>query len=70
MIAIESPTAVRVAENLPLAQFAGTGSTDTGNAVDAQPILKRSAYKCSGNKLELSPPAGTPGVGTWVWTKP
>jgi hypothetical protein len=66
---IANPAAVRVADKLPLSQFAGTGATDTGNAVDAQPILKKSAYKCSDNRLELSPPAGTPGVGTWVWTK-
>jgi hypothetical protein len=66
---IASPSAVRLADKLPLAQFVGTGSADTGNAVDGQPILKKSTYKCSGNKLELGPPAGMPGVGTWTLQK-
>jgi hypothetical protein len=66
---ILSPTSVRVADKLPLAQFVGSGQTDASNAVDGQPILKKSTYKCSGNTLQLGPPAGNTGTGTWTLTK-
>jgi hypothetical protein len=66
---ITNPATVRVADKLPLNQFVGTGQADTGNAVDAQPILRKGTFKCTGNKLELGPPAGTPGVGTWTLQK-
>src|SRR5262249_32980189 len=66
---ISSPAAVRVADKLPLNQFVGTGQADTGNAVDANPILRKGTFKCTGNKRELGPPAGASGVGTWTWLK-
>jgi hypothetical protein len=66
---LTTPASMRVADKIPLSQFAGTGASDAGNAVDAQPILRKSTYKCGDGKLELAPPAGTPSIGTWVWTK-
>jgi hypothetical protein len=66
---LTAPAAVRVADKVSIAQFAGTDSAETGGAVDAQPILRNSTYKCGGNKLELTPATGTPATGTWVLTK-
>jgi hypothetical protein len=63
------PVAIRVADKLPIAEFAGTGTVETNNAVDAQPILKRSTFKCEGNTLTLGPPAGTPATATWTLQK-
>jgi hypothetical protein len=66
---LTSPTAAQLANKVPVAQFVGSNSASTGNAVDAQPILKRSTYTCTAGTLELGPPAGTGGVGTWTWQK-
>jgi hypothetical protein len=67
---LTSPTTARVADKVPLAQFAGTNMANAGNAVDAQPILRKGTYDCSGGStLKLGPPAGTPGVGTWTLEK-
>jgi hypothetical protein len=67
---LTSPAAVRVADKASIADFAGTGTADTGGAVDAQPVLKKSSYDCSGGTtLKLGPPAGGPDTGTWIFTK-
>ena len=67
---LTSPAAVRVADKASIADFAGTGTADTGGAVDAQPVLKKSSYDCSGGTtLKLGPPQGGPDTGTWTFTK-
>ncbi|MEV0127493.1 hypothetical protein AB0H83_03370 [Dactylosporangium sp. NPDC050688] len=67
---LTSPAAVRVADKSSIADFAGTGTADTGGAVDAQPVLKKSSYDCSGGTtLKLGPPQGGPDTGTWTFTK-
>ena len=66
---LTSPATVTVADKLPLTEFTGTGTADTGGAVDAQPVLKKSQYSCDGGMLKLSPPAGAPDTGTWTFSK-
>jgi hypothetical protein len=67
---LTSPAAVRVADKTSIADYAGTGTADTGGAVDAQPVLKKSSYDCSGGTtLKLGPPQGGPDTGTWTFTK-
>jgi hypothetical protein len=68
-VKLTAPAAVTVADNMPISEFAGSGTADTGGAVDAQPILKKSQYECSGNTLKLSPPAGAADTGTWTFRK-
>ncbi|GAA2595505.1 hypothetical protein GCM10010399_27490 [Dactylosporangium fulvum] len=64
-----APAAVRVADKVSIGEFAGSGTADTGGAVDAQPVLKKSRYDCDGNTLKLSPPQGGADTGTWTFTK-
>ena len=67
---LTSPAAVRVADKTSIADYAGTGTADTGGAVDAQPVLKKASYDCSGGStLKLGPPQGGPDTGTWTFTK-
>ncbi|MEV6930786.1 hypothetical protein AB0M46_40725 [Dactylosporangium sp. NPDC051485] len=66
---LTAPAAVTVADKMPIAEFTGSGTADTGGAVDAQPILKKSRYDCSGSTLKLSPPAGGPDTGAWTFKK-
>ncbi|MET7393639.1 hypothetical protein ABZS66_09115 [Dactylosporangium sp. NPDC005572] len=66
---LSAPATVRVADKMPISEFTGTGTADTGGAVDAQPVLKKSQYDCSGNTLKLSPPQGGADTGTWTFTK-
>jgi hypothetical protein len=66
---VTSPLKQRVADKVKLSQFVGGNTANTGNAVDAQPILRKMQYTCSGNTLTLAPPAGTVGMGTWTLTK-
>jgi hypothetical protein len=66
---LTAPAAVTVADKMQISEFTGSGTADTGGAVDAQPILKKSQYDCSGGTLKLSPPAGGPDTGTWTFKK-
>nr|BFE65061.1 hypothetical protein GCM10020063_095870 [Dactylosporangium thailandense] len=66
---LTAPVAQRVADKVSIAEFAGTGSANTGGAVDAQPILKKSQYECGSGTLKLSPPAGAEDTGTWTFKK-
>ncbi|WP_432831869.1 hypothetical protein [Dactylosporangium sp. CA-092794] len=66
---LTAPAAVRVADKMPITEFTGTGTADTGGAVDAQPVLKKSQYDCAGTTLKLSPPQGGPDTGTWTFHK-
>jgi len=66
---LTAPVAQRVADKVSIAEFAGTGTANTGGAVDAQPILKKSQYECGSGTLKLSPPAGADDTGTWTFTK-
>lgn len=68
-VELTAPAAVKVADKMPITEFTGTGTANTGGAVDAQPVLKKSRYDCSGNTLELSPPQGGADTGTWTFTK-
>ncbi|MGI5245601.1 hypothetical protein [Dactylosporangium sp. CA-139066] len=66
---LTAPAAVRVADKMKITEFTGSGTADTGGAVDAQPVLKKSQYDCSGSTLKLSPPSGGPDTGTWTFRK-
>jgi hypothetical protein len=66
---LTAPAAVRVADKMSISEFTGTGTADTGGAVDAQPVLKKSQYDCNANTLKLSPPQGGPDTGTWTFKK-
>jgi hypothetical protein len=68
-VGLTAPAAVKVADKMPITEFTGSGTADTGGAVDAQPVLKKSQYECSGSTLKLSPPAGGPDTGTWTFRK-
>jgi hypothetical protein len=66
---LTAPAAIRVADKMTITEFTGSGTADTGGAVDAQPVLKKSQYDCSGGTLKLSPPAGGADTGTWTFRK-
>ncbi|MEV8511164.1 hypothetical protein [Dactylosporangium sp. NPDC051484] len=66
---LTAPASVRVADKMPITEFTGSGTADTGGAVDAQPVLKKSRYDCGGNTLKLSPPQGGADTGTWTFKK-
>ncbi|GAA4248637.1 hypothetical protein GCM10022255_029460 [Dactylosporangium darangshiense] len=66
---LTAPAAVTVADKMPISEFTGSGTADTGGAVDAQPVLKKSQYDCGGTTLKLSPPAGGADTGIWTFRK-
>ncbi|MER7001777.1 hypothetical protein ABT297_01825 [Dactylosporangium sp. NPDC000555] len=66
---LTAPASVRVADKMAITEFTGSGTADTGGAVDAQPVLKKSRYECGGDTLKLSPPQGGADTGTWTFKK-
>jgi hypothetical protein len=61
-----SPVRTTVVNGVKISDFAGTGAGQAGGAVDSQPILRRSTFRCSGDTLTLGPPQGSPVGGTWT----
>jgi hypothetical protein len=68
-VKITAPTQMTIADKVPLAQYAGTDQASTGNAVDAQPILRRGTFTCSGGELRLGAAEATAGQLIWKFTK-
>jgi hypothetical protein len=66
---LSSPVKLKVFDNVKITDFTGSGAAQAGNAVDTQPILRKSMYDCGGTTLKLSPPAGVTGGGTWTFQK-
>jgi hypothetical protein len=66
---LSSPAKIRVFDNVKITDFTGSGAAQAGNAVDTQPVLRKSTYECGGTTLKLGPPAGVTGGGTWTFQK-
>lgn len=66
---LSSPAKLRVFDNVKITDFTGTGAAQAGNAVDTQPVLRKSTYDCGGGTLKLGPPAGASAAGTWTLQK-
>jgi hypothetical protein len=67
---LTSPAKLRVFDNVKISDVTGSGAAQTGNAVDTQPILRKSTYDCgTSGMLKLGPPAGISTGGTWTFQK-
>jgi hypothetical protein len=66
---LSSPVKLKVFDNVKITDFTGSGAAQAGNAVDTQPVLRKSRYECGGTTLKLSPPADVTAGGTWMFQK-
>jgi hypothetical protein len=66
---LTSPVQAKVFDNQKISDFTGIGATQTGQAVDVQPILRKGTYDCSGSTLKIGPESGTSDGTTWTLQK-
>jgi hypothetical protein len=63
---VTSPVQARIFDDVPLTNFTGTGTAQTGGAVDATPLLREGTFECSGDTLKIGPPTGKDTGFTWT----
>jgi hypothetical protein len=66
---LTSPVQAKVFDNQKISDFTGSGVTQTGQAVDVQPILRKGTYECSGSTLKIGPESGTSDGTVWTLQK-
>jgi hypothetical protein len=59
------PVAVTIVDNVKIKDVTGDQTTQAGNAVDLQPLLRAGEYRCDGNTLVITPSDRGPTV-TWT----
>jgi hypothetical protein len=69
-IRVTAPVAATIADNVKLSEITGNQTTQVGNAIDLQPLLRSGQYTCSGEQLTIELSAGTaaPAV-TWTFAR-
>jgi hypothetical protein len=66
---VTDPVQARIFDNVPLTNFTGTGTAQTGGAVDVTPLLREGTFECSGDTLKIGPPTGKDTGFTWTLQK-
>lgn len=65
---LTEPAQVTVLDNADVSELTGSKATQTGNAVDAQPIFRKGTYTCDGDTLTVSPSDNGPTI-TWTFKR-
>lgn len=64
-VRVTEPMRVTVIDNVRISDVTGAQTSQAGNAVDIQPLLRPGQYRCDGNDtLVITPSGGTPSGGT------
>jgi hypothetical protein len=68
-VKVTSPVAATVADNVSVSEITNAQTTQVGNAIDVQPLLRPGTYTCAGDQLTITySDAGAPPV-TWTFAR-
>jgi hypothetical protein len=68
-IKVTAPVSATIADNVKLSEITGAQTTQVGNAVDLQPLLRAGQYTCSGDQLTVVLSGGTAPTVTWTFAR-
>jgi hypothetical protein len=68
-IKVTAPVSATIADNVKLSELTGNQTTQVGNAIDLQPLLRAGQYTCSGDQLTVVLSAGTAPTVTWTFAR-
>jgi hypothetical protein len=68
-IKVTAPVNATIADNVKLSEITGNQTTQVGNAVDLQPLLRAGQYTCSGDQLTVALSGGTAPTVTWTFAR-
>jgi hypothetical protein len=66
-VKITAPLTVTVADNVKVSDITGAQTSQVGNAVDLQPLLRPGQYSCAGDQLTVALSGGTAPPVTWTF---
>jgi hypothetical protein len=65
---LTKPVALTVIDNVKLTDVTGAQTTQIGNVIDLQPLLRAGQYGCTGNDTLIITPSASGGGPTVAWT--
>jgi hypothetical protein len=68
-VKVTAPVNAMIADNVKLGDITGNQSTQIGNAVDLQPLLRAGQYTCNGDQLTVALSSGTAPTVTWTFAR-
>jgi hypothetical protein len=68
-IKVTAPVSATIADNVKLSEITGNQTTQVGNAVDLQPLLRAGQYTCSGDQLTVVLSSGNTPTVTWTFAR-
>jgi hypothetical protein len=68
-IKVTAPVSATIADNVKLSELTGNQTTQVGNAIDLQPLLRAGQYTCSGEQLTVVLSGGNTPTVTWTFAR-
>ena len=68
-VAPPAPVAATLADNVKVSDITGAQTSQVGNAVDLQPLLRPGQYTCGGEQLTVTLSGGTAPPVTWTFAR-
>ena len=68
-IRVTAPLSATIVDNVKVSDVTGAQTTQVGNAVDLQPLLREGVYRCEGSNLIITPSSGAAPAVTWTFER-
>jgi hypothetical protein len=68
-IKITAPASVTIADNVKVSEITSAQTTQIGNAIDLQPLLRPGTYDCAGEQLAITLSGGQAPPVTWTFAR-
>jgi hypothetical protein len=68
-VRLSQPVSATILNNVKISEVTGAQTTQAGDAVDLQPLLREGEYRCDGNDTLIITPHGTGPTVTWTFER-
>lgn len=68
-VRISEPVGATILNNVKISEITGAQTTQAGDAVDLQPLLREGEYRCDGNDTLIITPHGSGPTVTWTFER-
>jgi hypothetical protein len=68
-VKVTAPVTATIADNVKVSEITGAQTSQVGNAVDLQPLLRPGQFTCAGDQLTVALSGGTAPPVTWTFAR-
>lgn len=68
-VRLSEPVSATILNNVKISEVTGAQTTQAGDAVDLQPLLRQGEYRCDGNDTLIITPSGSGPTVTWTFQR-